>query len=79
MRTVRPALPGEMLEEECLNATGLTKYRLAKDLGAPSQRSGAILAGKRSVASDTGRRLCLYFDRRNGWWLCGQKKTSGVR
>ena len=40
MRTVVPVSPGEMLEEEFLKPLGLTKYRLAKDIGVPPQRIG---------------------------------------
>ena len=40
MRTVLPVSPGEMLEEEFLMPLGLTKYRLAKDIGVPPQRIG---------------------------------------
>ena len=36
MRTVAPVSPGEMLEEEFLKPPGLTKYRLAKDIGVPA-------------------------------------------
>jgi plasmid maintenance system antidote protein VapI len=39
MRTVPPVSPGEMLEEEFLKPLGLTKYRLAKDIGAPAHTS----------------------------------------
>ena len=46
MRTVLPVSPGEMLEEEFLKPLGLTKYRLAKDIGVPPQRIGDIVAGK---------------------------------
>ena len=45
MRTVPPVTPGEMLEEEFLKPLGLTKYRLAKDIGVPAQRIGEIVAG----------------------------------
>ena len=48
MRTVPPVSPGEMLDEEFLKPLGLTKYRLAKDVGVPPQRIGGIVAGKRS-------------------------------
>ena len=37
MRTLAPVAPGEMLEEEFLKPLGLTKYRLAKDIGVPPQ------------------------------------------
>jgi addiction module HigA family antidote len=61
-----------MLEEEFLKPLGLTKYRLAKDIGVPPQRIGDIVAGKRAVAADTDLRLCRYFGLSDGWWLRGQ-------
>lgn len=72
MRTVAPVTPGEMLEEEFLKPLGLTKYRLAKDIGVPPQRIGEIVSGKRSVTADTDLRLCRYFGQSDGWWLRGQ-------
>ena len=72
MRTVPPVSPGEMLEEEFLKPLGLTKYRLAKDIGVPAQRIGDIVAGKRSITADTDLRLCRYFGLSDGWWLRGQ-------
>ena len=72
MRTVLPVSPGEMLEEEFLKPLGLTKYRLAKDIGVPAQRIGEIVSGKRSVTADTDLRLCRYFGQSDGWWLRGQ-------
>lgn len=61
MRTVLPVSPGEMLEEEFLKPLGLSKYRLAKDIGVPAQRIGEIVAGRRAVTADTDLRLCRYF------------------
>jgi addiction module HigA family antidote len=61
-----------MLEEEFLKPLGLTKYRLAKDIGVPRQRIGDIVAGKRAVTADTDLRLCRYFGLSDGWWLRGQ-------
>lgn len=72
MRTVAPVSPGEMLEEEFLKPLGLSKYRLAKDIGVPAQRIGDIVAGKRAVTADTDLRLCRYFGLSDGWWLRGQ-------
>ena len=72
MRAVRPVSPGEMLEEEFLKPLGLSKYRLAKDIGVPVQRVGDIVAGKRAVTADTDLRLCRYFGLSDGWWLRGQ-------
>jgi addiction module HigA family antidote len=61
-----------MLEEEFLKPLGLTKYRLAKDIGVPPQRIGDIVAGRRAITADTDLRLCRYFDLSDGWWLRGQ-------
>ncbi len=72
MPTVAPVSPGEMLDEEFLKPLGLSKYRLAKDIGVPPQRIGDIVAGKRAVTADTDLRLCRYFGLSDGWWLRGQ-------
>jgi addiction module HigA family antidote len=72
MRNVEPVSPGEMLEEEFLKPLGLTKYRLAKEIGVPPQRIGDIVAGKRAITADTDLRLCRYFGLSDGWWLRGQ-------
>ena len=72
MRTVLPVSPGEMLEEEFLKPLGLSKYRLAKDIGVPAQRIGEIVAGRRAVTADTDLRLCRYLGQSDGWWLRGQ-------
>ncbi len=72
MRTVAAVSPGEMLQAEFLEPLGLSKYRLAKDIGVPPQRIGDIVAGKRSITADTDLRLCRYFGLSDGWWLRGQ-------
>jgi len=72
MRTVPPVSPGEMLEEEFLKPLGLTKYRLAKDIGVPPQRIGDIVAGKRAVTADTDLRLCRFLGLSKGYWLRAQ-------
>ena len=72
MRTLAPVSPCEMLEEEFLKPLGLTKYRLAKDIGVPPQRIGEIVAGRRAITADTDLRLCKYFGLSDEWWLRGQ-------
>lgn len=74
MREIAPVSPGEMLEEEFLKPLGITKYRLAKEIGVPPQRIGDIVAGKRSITADTDLRLCRFFSLSNGWWLRCQAK-----
>lgn len=74
MREIAPVSPGEMLEKEFLIPLGMTKYRLAKELGVPPQRIGDIISGKRSVTADTDLRLCRFFGMSDGWWLRLQAK-----
>lgn len=72
MRDLPPVSPGEMLDEEFLKPLGLTKYRLAQDIGVPASRIGSIVAGRRAITADTDLRLCRYFGLADGWWLRGQ-------
>jgi antitoxin HigA-1 len=53
--------PGELLSEEFLKPMGISQYRLAKEIGVPAQRIGAIVAGKRTITADTDLRLCKFF------------------
>lgn len=68
-RKIAPVHPGEMLQEEFLKPLGMSNYRLAKEIGVPIQRIGAIVAGTRGVTADTDLRLCRFFGLSDGWWL----------
>ena len=46
MAKLAPVSPGEILSVEFLEPMGITKYRLAKEIGVPAQRIGNIVAGK---------------------------------
>jgi addiction module HigA family antidote len=72
MTKVKPVTPGELLLEEFLVPMGLTKYRLAKEIGVPAQRIGEIVAGRRAISADTDLRLCRFFGLSNGYWLRAQ-------
>lgn len=54
---IMPITPGELLNEEFLLPLGITKYRIAKEIGVPAQRIGDIVEGKRSITADTDLRL----------------------
>jgi len=43
MSRLKPATLGELLREEFLVPMGLTRYRLAKQIGVPAQRIGDIV------------------------------------
>lgn len=72
MNKLEPVTPGEILLEEFLIPTGLSQYRLAKEIGVPAQRISEIVAGKRSITADTDLRLCRFFGLSNGYWLRAQ-------
>ena len=71
-RKLKPLTPGELLLEEFLRPMGISRYRLAKEIGVPAQRIGDIVAGKRSITADTDLRLCRFFGLSNGYWLRAQ-------
>jgi addiction module HigA family antidote len=58
MEKLAPVTPGELLLEEFLIPMGISRYRLAREIGVPPQRIGDIVAGKRAVTADTDLRLC---------------------
>ena len=67
-----PVPPGELLWEEFMVPMGLSRYRLAKEIGVPAPRIGDIVSGKRSVTADTDLRLCRFFGLSDGYWLRAQ-------
>lgn len=73
-RKLPPIHPGELLAEEFLKPLGISKYRLAKEIGVPAQRIGEIVAGRRSISADTDLRLCRFFGLSEGYWLRGQAR-----
>ncbi|NTW29603.1 MAG: HigA family addiction module antidote protein [Coriobacteriia bacterium] len=67
-----PVTPGELLLEEFLLPMGISKYRLAKEIGVPAQRIGEIVAGRRAITADTDLRLSRFFGLSEGYWLRAQ-------
>ena len=61
--------PGELLEEGFLEPLGISKYRLAKEIGVPAGRIGQIVADKRAITADTDLRPCRFFGLSNGYLL----------
>jgi addiction module HigA family antidote len=67
-----PVTPGELLWEEFMVPMGLSRYRLAKEVGVPAPRIGDIVRGKRAITADTDLRLCRFFGLSDGYWLRAQ-------
>ena len=61
--------PGEILNEEFLQAHGITAYRLSKDTEIPQTRISQIIKGKRRITADTALRLSSYFGNSAKFWL----------
>src|SRR5512136_2189217 len=72
MQKLKLMTPGELLLEEFLKPLGISRYRLAREIGVPAQRIGDIVAGKRAITADTDLRLCRFFGLSNGYWLRAQ-------
>lgn len=67
-----PVHPGELLREEFLEPMRITAYRLAKDIGVPEQRIGAIVREQRGISADTALRLSRYFGMSESYWTNAQ-------
>lgn len=68
-RKIAPVHPGEILLEEFLKPSGISQYRLAKDISVPPRRINEIVQGKRSITADTALRLARYFGLSERFWL----------
>jgi addiction module HigA family antidote len=71
-KVVAPVHPGELLREEFLEPMRVTAYRLAKDIGVPEQRIGAIVREQRGISADTALRLSRYFGMSESYWTNAQ-------
>ena len=60
-REVPLSTPGEILLEEWLTPMGLTRYALAKAIGAPARRIHELVTGQRAITADTAVRLAACF------------------
>jgi addiction module HigA family antidote len=69
MTRLKPVHPGEILTEEFLSPLGITRHKLAIDLGIPASRIDQIAKGKRSITADTAFRLSLYFGNSAEFWM----------
>jgi addiction module HigA family antidote len=64
-----PVHPGEVLLEDFMEPIGLSRYRVAKDIGVPTLRISQIVRGQRSITADTALRLARYFGTSAAVWL----------
>lgn len=69
MKRLPPIHPGEVLLEDFMKPLGLSRYRVAKDIGVPALRISQIVRGQRSITADTAMRLARYFGTSSAIWL----------
>jgi addiction module HigA family antidote len=61
--------PGEILQEEFLVPSGISQYRLAKELNIPQTRVSSIINCGRRITADTALRLSMFFGNSAKFWL----------
>jgi len=69
MSKLPPVHPGEVLLEDFMKPLGLSRYRVAKDIGVPTLRISQIVRGQRAITADTALRLGRYFGTSPNVWL----------
>ena len=61
--------PGEVLQRDFLDPTGMTQTELARRLGVPFQRVNQIINGRRAITPDTALRLGRHLGTTPEFWL----------
>jgi antitoxin HigA-1 len=61
--------PGEILDEEFLKPLAISQYKLAKEIGVPSQAVNEIVRRKRGISADMALRLGRFFATSAEFWL----------
>jgi addiction module HigA family antidote len=64
-----PPHPGEVLLDDFLVPTGISQYRLAKDICVSPRRVNQIVNGRRGITADTALRLARFFGTSAELWL----------
>ncbi len=67
--TDMPVTPGEILREEFLLPLGLSASRLAREIGVPTNRITAILAGTRAITAETALKLAVRLGTSAEFWM----------
>jgi antitoxin HigA-1 len=69
MNRLPPIHPGEVLWEDFMKPLGLSRIRVATDLGLSVWRISQIIRGQRAITADTAMRLARYFGTSAEIWL----------
>lgn len=61
--------PGTILQEEFIEAAGLTQAKLARALGIPLNRVNEMVKGKRGITPESALLLSAYFKNSPEFWM----------
>ena len=74
-----PIHPGEILDEDFLAPLGITKYRLAKEIGVDATRIHSIVLGKRAITAETALLFSRFFGNSVEFWMGVQAQYDRER
>ena len=66
---IKPIHPGEILLEDFLEPTGMSRSALAKAIGVPAPRVNDIVLCRRGVSADTAMRLAAFIGTTPEFWI----------
>jgi addiction module HigA family antidote len=68
-KRIPPVHPGEVLAQDFLEPLGISRYRLAREIGVPVPRVNDIARCRRGISADTALRLARYFGTSAEFWM----------
>ncbi len=66
---IKPIHPGEILLEDFLEPTGMSRSALAKAIGVPAPRVNDIVLCRRGITADTAMRLAAFIGTTPEFWI----------
>jgi len=69
MEMYNPPHPGEIIQELCINALGITVTDAAKSLGVTKDALSALFSGRSGITPEMALRLSKVFGRTPEGWL----------
>ena len=69
MAAIKPTHPGAILREDFLEPMGISAYRLAKEIGVPTNRITAIANEERAISPETALLLSRFFGVSDSLWM----------
>ncbi len=69
MAKIKPTHPGEILREEFLIPMDISAYKVAKNLGVPTNRISSIANEERDISPETALLLSRFFGVSDDLWI----------